>query len=98
MMLNQPIVTVEPKSAERTFASSHATATSPAAWQTPLPAQAEVTSERENTTTTTLLSDQTPDSTALPKSFRQTKIIATIGPASENGDVLRSLLEAGVCV
>lgn len=31
-------------------------------------------------------------------SFRQTKIIATLGPASENGDVLRSILEAGVSV
>lgn len=31
-------------------------------------------------------------------SFRQTKIIATLGPATEDGDVLRSILEAGVSV
>ena len=80
MMLNQPIVTVEPKAAERTFASFHATATIPSAWQTPLPAQTEATLERENTeTTTTLLSNHQSDFNSLPKTFRKTKIIATLG-------------------
>ena len=99
MMLNQPHVTVEPRSAERTLASSHSTATIPPAWQTPMPATTEVTDELENTkTTTTLLANHQPDPTALPTLLRKTKIIATLGPATENGDVLRIVLEAGVSV
>jgi pyruvate kinase len=99
MMMIQPIVPVEPKSAERTFASSHTTAPIPAAWRTPLHPQTQATPERENTeTTTTPLSKHRSDSNPLPKTYRKTKIIATVGPASENGDVLRSLLDAGVSV
>jgi pyruvate kinase len=99
MMLNQPLVTVEPRSAERTLASSHATATIPAAWHTPLPARTELTTELENTaTTTTRLANHQPAPTAPPTLSRQTKIITTLSPATESGDVLLSLLEAGVCV
>lgn len=96
-MMNQPNATVEPRSAERTLASSHSTTTIPAAWQTPLPARSEVTTELENTeTTTTLLSNHQPAPPALPTLSRKTKIIATLGPATENGDVLRGLLEGGI--
>ena len=99
MMMNQPNATVEPRSAERTLASSHATATIPAAWQTPIPDRTEVTDELENTqTATALLSNDQPDQTALLALSRKTKIIATLGPATEDGDVLRGVLEAGVSV
>lgn len=99
MMLNQPNVTVESRSAERMLASSHATATIPTAWQTPLPARTEVPTELENTaTTTTLLANHQPGPTARPTLSRQTKIIATLGPATASGEVLRRLLEAGVSV
>jgi pyruvate kinase len=100
-MMNQPHATVEPRSPDQSLASSHATTTIPAAWQTPFPARTEVTPELKNTgTTTTLLShpQPEPEPTALPAFSRKTKIIATLGPATEDGDVLRRLLEAGVSV
>lgn len=98
-MMNQPNATVEPRSAVRTLANSHSTATIPGAWQTPSPIRTEVTDELENTkTTTTLLFNDQPDQTALSTLSRKTKIIATLGPATENSDVLRSVLEAGVSV
>ena len=99
MMMNQPNATVEARSAGRTLASSHSTATIPAAWQTPLPARTEGTTELENTKTTTTLPAHTqPDLATLPTPSRKTKIIATLGPATEDGDVLRGVLEAGVSV
>jgi len=98
-MMNQPHVTVEPRAAEGALASSHSIGTIPAAWQTPVPARIEVTAELEDTeTTTTPLSKHQPDQTALHTFSRKTKIIATLGPATQNGDVLRSVLEAGVSV
>jgi hypothetical protein len=95
MMLNQSNVTTE----SRTLGRSHATSTIPAAWQTPLPARTEVATESEKSeTTTTLPSNRQPAPTALPALWRNTKIIATLGPATESGDVVRRVLEAGVSV
>lgn len=97
MMLNQAPMTVEPSTAERALTSSHATATIPAAWHTPLPAHPESRTDFENPTTTTTLRDNSQPVPA-PRSTvsRQTKIIATLGPATASGEMLRSLLEAGV--
>lgn len=84
MMIN------EPKSAERMLATSHSTNVISAACQTPPPAHAEATARLENAKPTTTVST--------PPLSRKTKIIATLGPATESGEVLRNLLEAGVSV
>jgi pyruvate kinase len=99
MMLKQPNVIVEPKSAERTFTQSHASTTIPAGWQMPLPTGTKVIAERGSPeTTTTLRSSHQPVPTTPYQTSRKTKIIATLNSASESGDVLRRLLEAGVSV
>lgn len=96
-MTNETQVTDEPKPVGQLLASSHATATVPAAWQTPLPTRTEVTARLKNTETmATLRPDHQPVPTALHKPSRKTKIIVTLSAATENGDVIRSLLDAGV--
>ena len=94
-MLNQSNSTVETNPTEHLLTTSHATTALPVAWQTPLPVQAELSAELANTdTATVLLSEPQPE----PGASRKTKIIATLGPATENGDVLRGLLEGGISV
>jgi pyruvate kinase len=93
MISNQSSVMVESESV------SHSTGNIPAAWQTPPPARTEATNELENPETrTTLFSNEQPDKTKCHNSSRKTKIIATLGPATENFDVLHSVLESGVSV
>jgi pyruvate kinase len=99
MMLNQSSLTVESKSAERTLITSHSPNLIPAAWQTPLPARtAAITESINSETKTTPPASKQPEKDPLHISSRKTKIIATLGSATDSGDVLRSLLETGVSV
>lgn len=98
-MLNQSLSTLESNLIERSLASSHARATLPVGWQTPLPAPAELSAELANPDiAAALLSEPQSEPVVARKTFRNTKIIATLGPATENGGVLRGLLEGGISV
>ena len=98
-MLNQSNLSVESKPAERSLTSSHAANTLPAAWPTPRPARKYFVPPTINAGTASLPpAGQQPEKTAPQNRSRKTKIIATLGPASDSSDALRSLMTAGVCV
>jgi pyruvate kinase len=87
MILNQSHSTIESTPAGQTQTTSHSEATLPATWQAPLPEQAEAIPQPGNAPTT-----------SRSEVLRKTKIIATLSPATDRSDVLRSLVEAGVSV
>jgi pyruvate kinase len=84
MMTNEFAVTAEPKPTDRRLSTSLSTDVISVAARTPLPAHTEAKSDSRNT--------------GRRSHSRKTKIIATLGPATESGDVLRGLLESGVSV
>jgi pyruvate kinase len=99
MMLNQSNLSVESKPAERRLTSSHATNAIPAAWPAPMPARKYFVPPTMNAgTASPLPAGHQSEKNAPQNRSRKTKIIATLGPASDSSDVLRSLMTAGVCV
>lgn len=98
-MLNQSHLTVESVPVERTLATSHSTDAIPAASQTPQPEGAQFIPQLENApTTTSLQANNQLGKIVWQNASRKTKIIATLSPATDCSDVLRSLVEAGVSV
>ena len=97
-MMNIAEPTVETQRATQLLAASSSREPIPGAWKKPLPGQENAAAESEATETRATLPPLRPFKTTLNKSPRKTKIIATLGPATEDGEVLRGLLEAGVSV
>lgn len=98
MMTNETHVAGEPKPSERRLSTSLSTKMIPAAWQTPLPSRIEAREDSDHAESTTTIPSQPLTRAAVNKLSRQTKIIATLGPSTEDGEVLRKLLQAGVSV
>lgn len=97
-MTNETHVTGEPKLSERRLSTSISTKMIPAAWQTPLPPRIEASEDSVSAEAAAAIPSQPLTRAAVSKLLRQTKIIATLGPSTDDGGVLRNLLEAGVSV
>jgi pyruvate kinase len=102
MMTNEAHPTVELNSADELLTAPASRPVLPVARHTPLPVSSELAAESETSepkqATQTTLFPVRPFKPALIKFPRKTKIIATLGPATESAEVLRGLLEAGVSV
>lgn len=99
MMTNESDVTIESKPPARRLLTSLSAEMIPIAWRTPMTAKPVIMDgPDEAEPATTPQSSQSFNRAALNKLTRKTKIIATLGPATENGEVLRGLLKAGVSI
>jgi len=97
-MTNETHVTGEPKLLERRLSTSLSTKMIPAAWQTPLSPRIETAEDSDPAEAATSIPGQPLTRLRLNKLSRQTKIIATLGPSTEDGEVLRKLLQVGASV
>lgn len=97
MMTNGSAVNTETNPMECRLATSLATARIPAGWSTLLTAKPVIMDGPDEAEPMTPPQPNPSLNWAAPnKLTRKTKIIATLGPATENGEVLRGLLKAGV--
>lgn len=98
-MLNQSNLSVESNPAEPRLTHAQAPNPIPAAWQTPSPARNSLVRPTLNAETASRVpANHQPEAIARQNHFRKTKIIATLGPASDRSEVLRGLVTAGVSV
>jgi len=100
MMTNETALTLESGSKKQPLADSRSATTIPAAFPKRLISRREstVVPEKIQHSITKHSSNRKQCQTTTLPVLRKTKIIATLGAATENGDVLRSLVEAGVSV